>query len=193
MQEDIPIKIPIDRRLFLKASLLTAASVLIQPEKVLASFSSSADKQPSGRLKLYSINTGEKIDVTYRHKGGHYNTQAIKDLNWLLRCHYTDQEHPIDIKTLEFLDLIHTRLDCENEIHVICGYRSPKYNNYLRKRSRNVAKHSLHMEGRALDIRIPGIALSKLKRTALSLRMGGVGYYPRSNFIHIDSGVFRTW
>jgi uncharacterized protein YcbK (DUF882 family) len=86
-----------------------------------------------------------------------------------------------------------TRLGGGNEIHVISGYRSPQYNDHLLSRGRKVAKQSLHLEGRALDIRIPGTALSLLQRTALSLRLGGVGYYPRGNFVHIDSGAFRTW
>jgi uncharacterized protein YcbK (DUF882 family) len=179
------------RRFFLKASLLMTTLAFFDPKKALASF--SAGKQPSGRLNLYNIHTGEKINTIYRDGDGQYNTGAIKEMNWLLRCHYTDQQHPIDINTLDFLNLVSTRLGCDNEIHVICGYRSPKYNNYLLSRGHKVAKHSLHLEGRALDIRIPGIALSVVQRTALSLRIGGVGYYPNDDFVHIDSGAFRTW
>jgi len=181
----------ISRRFFLKGTLFTTALALIQPGQVLANL--SRERPPSGQLKLYNIHTGEKISTTYRNQNGQYDKQSIKELNWLLRCHYTDQQHPIDIKTIEFLDLVNTRLCCGREIHVISGYRSPTYNNYLLGRGRRVAKHSLHMEGRALDIRIPGTALSDVRRTAISLRMGGVGYYPGSDFVHIDSGAFRTW
>ena len=163
----------------------------VHPEKALASF--CTEKQPSGRLNLYNIHTGEKINISYRNQKGEYDTLAIKELNWLLRCHYTDQQHPIDIQTLNFLDRVCARLGCENEIHVISGYRSPTYNNYLRSNGHRVSKHSLHLEGRALDIRIPGTSLATLHRTALSLRVGGVGYYPSADFVHIDSGVFRSW
>ncbi|OGQ98527.1 MAG: hypothetical protein A2505_05995 [Deltaproteobacteria bacterium RIFOXYD12_FULL_55_16] len=178
------------RRSFLKASLLTTLAFL-HPGKAQANF--STEKQPSGRLNLYNIHTGEKISATYRDPDGQYNSLAIKELNWLLRCHYTNEQHPIDLQTLDFLDLVNTRLGCNNEIHVISGYRSPKYNDYLLSQGHKVAKRSLHLEGRALDIRIPGIALANLQRTALSLGLGGVGYYPSEDFVHLDSGVFRTW
>lgn len=183
---------PTSRRFFLKAALLlTTTFAFLHPAKALAGF--STEKKPPGRLNLYNIHTGEKIDTAYRDRDGQYDTRAIKELNWLLRCHHTDQQHPIDIKTLDFLSLIGTQFGCDNEIHVISGFRSWEYNNYLLSRGRRVAKHSLHLEGRALDIRIPGTALSALRRAALSLRMGGVGYYPSGDFVHIDSGAFRTW
>lgn len=178
------------RRLFLKASLLTTLAFLL-PENALANF--STEKQVPGRLKLYNIHTGERISTTYRDHDGQYNPQAIQELNWLLRCHYTDQQHPIDLQTLDFLDLVNTRLGCANEIHIISGYRSPEYNTYLLNQGHKVAKHSLHLEGRAIDISIPGTALSTLQRTALSCRLGGVGYYPSEDFVHIDSGRFRSW
>lgn len=184
------MRLPSSRRSFLKASLLTTLAFL-HPGKARANFSS--EKPPSGRLSLYNIHTGEKLSTTYRTPDGQYNTQAINELNWLLRCHYTDQQHPIDLQTLDFLDQVNTRLGCTNEIHVISGYRSPKYNDFLISQGHKVAKHSLHMEGRAIDIRIPGTGLANLQRTALSLRIGGVGYYPSEDFVHIDSGAFRTW
>jgi uncharacterized protein YcbK (DUF882 family) len=179
------------RRFFLKASLLSTVLVFLHPQKALAGF--SAVQKPSHRLNLYNIHTGEKIAAAYRDNNGQYNTASIEELNWLLRCHYTDQQHSIDIKTLDFLDLISTQIGCDNEIHIISGYRSPKYNNYLLSSGHKVAKHSLHLEGRALDISIPGVPLSVVQRTALSLRIGGVGYYPSRDFVHIDSGPLRKW
>ena len=181
---------PTSRRLFLKASLLTSLAFL-HPGIALASL--PMEKRASGRLNLYNIHTGEKINTIYRDPDGQYNAQGINELTWLLRCHYTNQPHPIDLKTLDYLDLVNTRLGNSNEIHVISGYRSPEYNNYLISHGHKVAKHSLHMEGRAIDIRIPGTTLSTLQRTALSLRLGGVGYYPSEDFVHIDSGAFRRW
>lgn len=181
---------PSSRRSFLKASLLTTLAFL-HPGKALANL--PKEKQPSGRLNLYNIHTGERINTIYRDPNGQYNAQAINELTWLLRCHYTNQPHPIDPQTLDFLDLVHTQLGNDNEIHVISGYRSPEYNNYLISQGHKVAKHSLHMEGRAIDIRLPGTPLPALHRTALSLRLGGVGYYPSEDFVHIDSGAFRRW
>jgi len=185
------MSLPTSRRSFLKVSLLTTLAFL-SPEKALATFPTQ-QIQPSGRLNLYNIHTGEKINTTYRDPDGQYNPQAIRELNRLLRCHFTDEQHPIDIQTLDFLDLINSRLGRNNEIHIISGFRSPEYNNRLISLGHKVAKHSLHLEGRALDIRIPGTALATLQRTALSFRLGGVGYYPSSDFVHIDSGTFRTW
>jgi uncharacterized protein YcbK (DUF882 family) len=182
--------LPTSRRFFLKASLLTTLA-LLRPAKALASFSQG--NQSFGRLNLYNTHTGEKFNAAYRDPDGEYNTQAIEELNWLLRCHHTNQQHPIDPQTLDFLDLVNTRLGGNNEIHIISAFRSPEYNNRLLRLGRKVAKHSLHLEGRALDIRIPGTSLASLQRAALSFRLGGVGYYPSSNFVHIDSGAFRTW
>lgn len=182
--------LPSSRRSFLKASLLTTLA-LLHPGKAQANF--SLERPASGRLKLYNIHTGEKISATYRDPNGQYNTQAVNELNWLLRCHYTNEQHPIALQTLDFLDLLNTRLGCDNEIHVVSGYRSPKYNDYLISQGHKVAKHSLHLEGRAIDIRIPGMALATIQHTALLLRLGGVGYYPSEDFVHIDSGAFRTW
>jgi uncharacterized protein YcbK (DUF882 family) len=182
--------LPTSRRSFLKASLLTTLAFL-HPGKAQANF--PAEKQPSGRLNLYNIHTGEKINTAYRDPDGRYNPQAINELNWLLRCHHTNEQHPIALQTLDFLDLLNSKLGCDNEIHIISGFRSPKYNAYLISQGHKVAKHSLHLEGRALDIRIPGTPLANLQRTALALRLGGVGYYPSNDFVHIDSGAFRTW
>ncbi len=178
------------RRSFLKTSLLAGAALLL-PEKATAS--PFREIKPSGRLRLFNTHTYETINTQYRNRHGHYNFESIRNLNWILRCHHTNEQYPIDIRTLEYLDLVNTRLGGENEIHVISGYRSPEYNNYLLSTGHRVGRQSLHLEGRAIDIRIPGIDLSDVHGTALSLQMGGVGYYPRANFVHIDSGAFRTW
>ncbi len=182
--------VPSSRRFFLKASLLTALAFLL-PDQALAGF--STEKQHSGRLNLYNIHTGERLSTIYRDRDGRHNPEAINELNRLLRCHYTDQEHPIDLHTLDFLDRVSSRLGRSKEIHVISGYRSPAYNDYLRSQGHQVAKQSLHLEGRALDIRLPGAELATLQHTALSLRLGGVGYYPGEDFVHIDSGRVRRW
>jgi uncharacterized protein YcbK (DUF882 family) len=89
--------------------------------------------------------------------------------------------------------MVDRKLGGKRDFHVISGYRSPAYNESLRQKGRGVAKHSLHIEGKAVDIRVPGVKLSNLRRAALSLQYGGVGYYPSTGFVHLDSGNFRTW
>jgi uncharacterized protein YcbK (DUF882 family) len=99
----------------------------------------------------------------------------------------------MDKDMIEFVNLVDKRFGSNNEILVISGYRSPEYNQLLINEGRNVVKNSLHLAGKAMDIRISGMDLCKLRDEALSLRLGGVGYYKQSNFVHLDSGRFRTW
>lgn len=84
-------------------------------------------------------------------------------------------------------------MGADNELHIISGFRSPEYNQLLIRKGRGVIRHSLHLEGKAIDFRIPGVDLGTVRRVALSLERGGVGYYPRSGFVHLDSGAFRFW
>lgn len=148
----------------------------------------------TGRLRLYSPFNQERLDVEYRYSSGDYDEQALKAINHLLRCHHTDEEIKIDVRTIEYLNAVDKRLGrSEHLIHVISGYRSKEYNAMLRKRMRRVAKHSLHMTGQAVDIRIHDTPTSKIKKAALEMRYGGVGYYPRRGFVHLDSGRFRYW
>jgi len=100
----------------------------------------------------------------------------------------------MDVRVIEFLNALDKRLGGDNEIHVISGFRSPEYNRLLaRKGRRGVARHSLHLSGRAIDLRIPGVSPNVIKKAALDMRYGGVGYYPRRGFVHLDSGTFRHW
>jgi uncharacterized protein YcbK (DUF882 family) len=153
-----------------------------------------ADSQfPVGRLSLYNIHTGERLQVTYRNPSGEYNEEALKDLNWILRCHYSGQVANIDVRAIEFLNLVDKKSGGGNEIVIISGFRSPEYNELLIRQGRGVAKHSLHLLGKAIDIRMPRVPLDALRQTAFNLQYGGVGYYPRSDFVHLDSGRFRFW
>jgi len=144
-------------------------------------------------LSLYNIHTEERLSVTFRGADGNYDLDALNAVNWILRCHYTNQETIMDVTAIEFLNLVDNRLGGGNEIHIISGYRSPSYNSLLANSGHHVAKQSLHLVGRAIDIAIPGIGLNRVRRTALALQIGGVGYYPDAGFVHIDSGKFRTW
>lgn len=183
-----PLHHTCNRRLFLKASLAGFATLLCSP-----AHSWGRDKLPEGKLNFFNIHTGEKLSVTYRDASGRYDSGALKAIDWILRCHYSGQAVRIDTDTIEFVNLTDKKLGGCNEIHIISGYRSPAYNELLLSEGRHVARHSLHMEGKAIDIRIPRIDLMKIRDTALALRLGGVGYYRDSDFVHLDSGRFRTW
>jgi uncharacterized protein YcbK (DUF882 family) len=153
----------------------------------------ATDRLPEGRLTLLNVHIDEKLTVTYRTRDGEYDHEALSEIDRVLRCHYTNEVARIDIRTIEFLNRIDKKLGGGNEIRVISGYRSPAYNRNLRQEGRNVAKQSLHMKGKAIDISIPHVGTDTVRRTALKLGKGGVGYYPASGFVHIDSGPFRTW
>ena len=148
---------------------------------------------PEGRLSLYNVHNKERLSVVYRNGGQVYDPEALKAINWLMRCHYTNQEIEMDIRTIEFLNMVDKNLGCGNVIHVISGYRSPLYNELLCHEGHGVARNSLHMQGKAVDILIKGKELYKVHQVALNLRYGGVGYYPHTGFVHIDSGNFRAW
>jgi uncharacterized protein YcbK (DUF882 family) len=178
-----------NRRSFLKASLLVAVSSLFP----VPAFSYARRTLPEGRLSLVNLHTHDKLTVRFRNASGEYDPGALKDLNWVLRCHYTGKVHEIDKDVIEFVNLVDKRCGGRNEIQVISGYRSPEYNRKLLNGGRGVAKHSMHLDGRAIDIRMPGVDLRKLRDEALDLKLGGVGYYKKSNFVHLDSGRFRTW
>lgn len=147
------------------------------------------------RLHMFHTHTGESINVIYRI-GDRYLPEGIARLNYFLRDHRTQAESHYDPK--EF-DLLHTLMEKlghpDGEIDIICGYRTPWSNNFLRSRSGDsgVAKHSQHMLAKAIDIRVPGVSTAKLRDTALSLHAGGVGYYPVNQFVHVDVGPVREW
>jgi len=142
-------------------------------------------------LNLYSVNTGESLKVAY-WVDGEYIDSSLKEINWLLRDYRSGEVAPVDLKLLDLLFLI-TRLSNRERIEVISGYRSPSTNAYLHRTKRGVAKDSYHTRGRAVDIRLEGMSLSSLRDLAINLRAGGVGYYPRSGFVHLDTGPFRCW
>ena len=146
-----------------------------------------------GRLRLYNTHTRQHLDVTYRH-GSAYDPAALSKLDVFLRDHLTGAVHHFDPHLFDVLfDLTRTTGHRGAEIDIICGYRSPQTNEYLRTHTSGVAKHSLHMEAEAIDIRVPGVKTSQLRDAALALGRGGVGYYAASDFIHVDVGRVRRW
>ena len=146
-------------------------------------------------LHLHHLHTGETLDVVYRI-GDAYVPGALEQLNHFLRDHRTNDASHYDPREFDLLHTLMTRLGRANGvIDVVCGYRTPWSNNYLRTRSAvtGVAKNSQHMEARAIDIRVSGVTTSRLRDAALALHGGGVGYYPVSQFVHVDVGPVRQW
>jgi uncharacterized protein YcbK (DUF882 family) len=143
-------------------------------------------------LALKNPYTGDALKVAYFEEG-RYISGALDEINYLLRDFHTDSIHPIDTVLVDQLYDLKQMLGVSKPIHVISGYRSPLTNASLRQQSHRVAKHSLHMEGRAIDIRIEGLATKTIKNAALAMGRGGVGYYPDANFVHLDTGEVRTW
>jgi len=148
---------------------------------------------PEGRLSLFNIHTDETLEVVYRDRRGCYDTGALDSLDRLLRCHYTQEVARIDIRVIEYLNAVDKILGGDNRIHVVSGFRSRAYNDLLIREGQGVAPHSLHLAGKAVDFRIPGVGLKSVKKTALNLKSGGVGFYPASDFVHIDCGRTRSW
>ena len=144
------------------------------------------------KLSFLNLHTGERIHTVYWAEG-QYLPEGLSAINKVLRDHRTGETYDIDRDLLDMLQLLNYKMTSQNEFHVISGYRSPATNAALNARSNGVAKRSLHMQGKAIDIRLPGHDLTNLRQAALSLQAGGVGYYPKSDFIHIDTGRVRQW
>jgi uncharacterized protein YcbK (DUF882 family) len=147
------------------------------------------------RLRFYHTHTGERLDVVYR-RGDQYIPEALDELDHFLRDHRTGDVRHFDPHLFDLLhDLTAALGDSGGEIDVICGYRTPRSNEFLRTRNPHtgVAQHSLHMQAEAIDIRLPGIAISELRDAALRLHRGGVGYYRSLDFVHVDVGRVRHW
>jgi uncharacterized protein YcbK (DUF882 family) len=159
------------------------------------SSASTVESSPSldHHLRLYHTHTGEHIDIIYRH-GDTFLPEAEQQLDYFLRDHRTGEVKHYDPRVFDILSDLAASLGHPNaEINIICGYRSSWSNEFLRARSSGVAKNSLHMQAHAIDIRIPGVSTLALRNAALALGRGGVGYYPRSEFVHVDTGRVRTW
>jgi uncharacterized protein YcbK (DUF882 family) len=147
------------------------------------------------RLRFYHTHTRERLDVVYR-RGDQYIPEALDALDHYLRDHRTGDVRHFDPRLFDLLyDLTASLGDSSGEIDVICGYRTPRSNEFLRTRNPHtgVAQHSLHMQAEAIDIRLPGIPTAKLRDAALRLHRGGVGYYRSSDFVHVDVGRVRHW
>lgn len=180
----------LNRRTFLKASLVGAFLLFSGPAFAEIVYSGESTE---GNLRLFNIHTNERLEVCYRDDSGNYDHEALSELNNFLRCHHTQEVIQMDMMVIEFINMVDKRLGGGNEIHIISGFRSPEYNNMLIREGRKVVKNSLHLLGKAIDVYFPRIPLNSVRQAALDLRLGGVGYYPKSGFVHLDSGRFRYW
>jgi uncharacterized protein YcbK (DUF882 family) len=184
-------------RLRTRRNLLAGAAALaLAPVLGTATAASSKIRQqivyPERSLSLNNVHTGENERVVY-WADGTYQTEGLNRINWILRDFRTSETKTIDPRLLNILYLLTRTLDVDNPILVLSGYRSKKTNDMLRRTTEGVARRSFHMAGRAIDIRMPAVPTQHVQRAALQLGGGGVGYYPSSNFVHLDSGPVRTW
>ena len=147
---------------------------------------------PSKSLSFYNTHTGEQLKTTF-WEGGNFVTESLGEIDFILRDFRTNDIHAIDPTLLEIVHRLITKLGTRKPVQVISGYRSPATNAMLAAASGGVAKRSYHLAGRAIDLRIEGISTRELQRAALSLRAGGVGYYPKPAFVHVDTGPIRRW
>jgi len=150
-----------------------------------------AATRPS-RLSLHNLHTDETLDVVFRTSKG-YDQDALAALDRILRDWRQDEILPIDPQLYDMMAAIAARIGQPPRFGIISGYRSPKTNEMLRRNGGGAAKFSLHMVGQAIDLRLEGTALSRLRQAAIELGQGGVGYYSRSGFVHIDTGEVRSW
>jgi uncharacterized protein YcbK (DUF882 family) len=172
----------ISRRKFLKA---LAAGIVLYPLRNLHAYD-SIEKS----LNMYNIHTGETLNVTYC-TSGRLDPDALQNINYFLRCHYTDEIREIDTRVIDLLCDIKDAIDCNQQVQIISGYRSPAYNELLISQGRGVGKNSLHLSGLAIDFSFEGRNTDDICQLAKSFSAGGVGLYPE--FVHIDVGRIRYW
>ena len=175
---------PSGRRRFLQAA---GAALMLLP------LGAAWARTPARRsLSFVHTHTGEQLSTVY-FEDGQYRNGELARINQLLRDFRTGDVHIIDTGVLDILADLRVLADRDEPYEVICGYRSPQTNAALRRHSSGVAEHSLHLQGRAIDVRLPGVPTSRLRELALAMGRGGVGFYPQSDFVHLDNGRVRYW
>jgi uncharacterized protein YcbK (DUF882 family) len=174
------------RRRFLAGAAALSVAGLSGPAS--AALISAAPRSVS----LYNTNTGESLRTVY-WADGHYIREAVRDINWILRDHHSDEIRPMDAGLLDLLGFLRAQLETHDPFLVLCGYRSPHTNMAMYAAGDGVASGSYHTKGMAIDLRSEQHALPQIRDAALSLRGGGVGYYPHSGFVHVDCGPLRQW
>ena len=186
---EFPRSKAIGRRSFIKLG----AAVVAIPTLARSVLFGFRDSLPDSKcLTFYNTHTGESLSTTY-FRSGQFLPAALQEVNHILRDYRTGEVKAIDVRLLDLLERLARELGCTQPFHIISGYRSKQTNDFLRRTGGGVAAGSLHMSGQAIDIRVPGCSLVNLHEMALSLRAGGVGYYPEPDFVHVDVGRVRCW
>jgi uncharacterized protein YcbK (DUF882 family) len=175
-----------NRRQFIALGARAAAGLVVA--QAVPAWAGRGDRA----LSFYHTHTNETLDIIYA-RSGFYEPMALEQVNYYLRDFRTEDIHPIDPGVLDILWRIQQEMGCNGTYEVISGYRSPATNQALRGRSKGVAKRSMHMDGKAIDIRLTGQNTRKIRDCAVGLKSGGVGYYAKSDFVHVDTGRVRTW
>jgi len=179
-------------RLHRRGFLAGFVALALPAPAVLAAHPAEAASNKPRKLSFLNLHTDERLSVTY-WVNGQYDPEALGTIDHFLRDWRTGDIHPIDPALLDVLTQLRAKLETTKAFHVISGYRSPKTNATLANESDGVAKKSLHMQGKAIDVALPGRSLKSLRKAAIGLQAGGVGYYPRSGFVHLDTGRVRSW
>jgi uncharacterized protein YcbK (DUF882 family) len=197
----LPVNASWTRRRWIKTALAGSAGLVLArfagaEERAAAVGKAEAAKPPEPEqrvIELVNLHTNETFRAVYK-RGNDFDALALTGLNHVLRDHRNNQSHEIDPRLFDQLHDLALAAKCDPRFDIISGYRSPESNNQMSSRpGSGVAKRSLHMQGRALDIRLRHCNCSDLRDFALAAKQGGVGYYQRSDFVHIDTGTFRTW
>jgi len=207
MKEDI-FNGAMSRREFLKKSSILVAGASMMPSEMFASWgdefawdkeleplfeSTSIFTQDSAKsLNFYNTHTGKKTDLVY-YENGQYIDEAMDEINIIMGDFRANEYITMNRKLIDTLYDIKKLTNSKRPINILSAYRTPATNRYLRRNTRGVAKDSYHIKGMAIDINVEDVSLSNLRNAASTLRKGGIGYYPRSNFLHIDIGRYRTW
>lgn len=188
--------IALDRRAFLRTGLqagaVLAAGAALPSPAAAAVFANGRISTGARRVSFRNAHTGESFSGVYR-VGNKYLPDAFDQINVVLRDFRSGDVFPIDPRVIDIIHAVHEMAGLDGAYEVLSGYRSPKTNAMLRRVSTGVAKRSLHMSGQAIDVRLPGFSTQQLKKLAVGLEAGGVGYYASSDFVHMDTGEVRSW
>jgi uncharacterized protein YcbK (DUF882 family) len=180
----------LSRRSFLKGGMTLSMSALISVSAFKPAF--AVPSNGSYSVSFYNQRSGDTFSGVYR-VGNKYLPEAFERINFVMRDVRADEVFPIDPRAIDIISVVHRYLDVNEPYQIISGYRSPQTNQMLRSTTEGVAKRSLHMSGQAIDVRLGEVNARHIREAAVKLAAGGVGYYPKSGFVHLDSGSFRTW
>jgi uncharacterized protein YcbK (DUF882 family) len=182
------LKAGFSRRELLSMGLVTVASTII-PHKTLAAIE---EPEAERDISFYNLYSHENLEIVY-WRDGKYLPEALSEINHMFRDSRTGKVKIINKNLIDLLFNLKTKLKTNEPFQIVSGYRSPRSNAILRKKKKGVARNSLHMYGKAVDLRVPGQSIRTVRYAAMGLKGGGVGYYPRSSFVHIDVGDIRYW